>query len=280
VIAIALALLATANTIVVSDGDEVVVPVPVSGLTLRLPDAVRVVTPSTTVEVRPILAPRAAPTQGAPSAQQPAPAQDVRVFQVRPLRPGAEQSVTFLLADDRALSVRIVPAAPGNEDTFVDLRWAKKALGQGRTAAGDPFLSAERALLMAMLRDEHAFGWQALRKRIDLPEYPQLEFNLVRTYETDNLVGAIYTVTNRSAATVYLNQTVLALGRPNQAVLVQMDHSELRSCAEDNSAEPRGTGCLTAVRIVARSGSSPRALHVSPDAAAAMPFVREKAAGR
>ena len=261
----------------VNDGDEVTVAVGANGVTVRLPEFVRVVTPSAGYDIRPLAAPRPA-QPGANGASAPAAATDVRVFVVRALRPqAADQPVTFLMADDRSLTVNFVPAAAGaREDGFVDLRWEKRAApSSGRVlSAGDQFLSAERSLLVAMLRDDRAVGRKVLQQPVALAGHPDLEVVLVRTFESEGLVGAVYTVRNTSSETVQLNQTVLALGKPNRAVLTQMDHGELRSCKEDNSPDPRGSGCMTALRVVARSGvsggvGSLRVEHSS----AAMPFV-------
>ena len=267
-------LLAAASPLTVNDGDEVTISVAAAGVTIRMPEFVRVVTPSANYEIRPLAQPKppAAPGAAAAPAQSP---QDVRVFLVRPLRPGAgEQPVTFLMAEDRSLTVRFVASVAGTpEESFVDVRWVKRtpASAQRATAAGDQFLGAERTLLTTMLRDEHALGWKVALQPVPLSGYPDLEVTLVRTYETDGLTGAVYLARNRSSATVELNQTVLALGKPNRAVLTQMDHSELRSCKEDDSLDPRGTGCVTVIRIVSRSGTAASTLRV--ERGVGMPFL-------
>jgi hypothetical protein len=286
-LAVVLQLVTAAAQVTVSEGEEVTVAVAPGGVTVQLPDVVRVVTPAGDYAVRPLGAARAAAAaaKGAAGASpQPAPEKapaentDVRVFLVRPAKPAAgEQPVTFLLADRRSVTVRFIPGTV-RDDTFVDIRWSKKAAASGaRGRAGEQFLGSERALLLAMLRNEPSYGRKVVEETVELPGYPDLEVKLLRTYASgDGLVGGVYSFTNRSRKTVVVNPTVLAVGTPNRAVLTQMDHEELKSCGEDNRPDPRGTGCMSVVRIVSRAaGREP----VTPGTmaadrpGAAMPFV-------
>jgi hypothetical protein len=243
-------------------------------VTVQLPDYVRVVTPSPEYLVKPLVSPRPPPTNGNNAdAAALAGKTDVRVFLIKPIKADAgPQPVTFVLADSRSVTVHLVPGT-ARDESFVDLRWPRKAAGSSaRGRGGEQFLANERALLVAMMRDEPVYQRKVVDRKLELPAYPELEVKLLRTYETpDGLVGGVYTFTNRSKATVVVNQAVLAVGTPNRAILTQMDHNELRSCREDSSADPRGTGCMSVVRIVSRSERA----EVLPgsDRGAAMPFV-------
>jgi hypothetical protein len=261
--------LAAAAQLTVSDGEEVTIPVAPAGVTLQLPDYVRVVTPSAAYVVRPLVPPRPASARGdaSPEGEK----SDVRVFLVRPARAEPqEQPVTFLLADGRSLTARFLPGT-SRDESFLDLRWAKRG-SNARTRGGEQFLAAERALLLTMLRDDRSPGRKVVEQQIELPGYSDLDVKLVRVHETpDGLAGGVYTFTNRSKRTVVVNPTVLAVGTPNRAILTQMDHEELRPCAEDASSDPRGTGCTSVVRIVSRA---PRPeLAPGADRGSVMPYV-------
>jgi len=271
-LAIVLQVAATAQ-LTVYDGEEITVPVSAAGVTVQLPDYVRVVTPSPEYLVKPLVSPRPPPTNGNAEGAALASKTDIRVFLIKPTGPAAgPQPVTFVLADSRSVTVRLVPGTVRDE-SFVDLRWPRKAAGNtARGRGGEQFLANERALLVAMMRDEPVYQRKVVDRRIELPAYPELEVKLLRTYETpEGLVGGIYTFTNQSKKTVVVNQAVLAVGTPNRAVLTQMDHAELRSCREDSSRDPRGTGCMSVVRIVSRSERAESL--PGNDRGVAMPFV-------
>jgi hypothetical protein len=266
--------LALGAQITVRDGDEIPVVVPPVGLTVALPEVVRVVTPVQAYQVRPLAPPRPVPAAGAGANMNAASAPDrtdVRVFLVRAVnRSVGEEAVTFLLADNKSLTLRLRTGA-AQEDAFVDLRWARRVSARGQTY---PFLASERALMLAMLRDERQLGRKVQSKVLELKDYPELEVTLMRTFEAgDGLLGVVYAMRNRTSSTLLLNQTVLTIGRPNRVVMVQIDHNQLRSCREDSSAEPRGTGCTTLVRVVARADDGLPTLPTL-DRRNAVPFVQ------
>lgn len=265
--------LAATAAVTVSDGEEVTVAVDGSGVTLQLPEVVRVVTPGREFVIQPVGSAVAARQGTRPQPGAVPEATDVRVFMVRPLSASSgEQRTTFLMGESRSVTVRFVRGG-AHEENFVDLRWVKRATTNARAKDGEQFLGAERNMLLAMLRDEKALGRKVVRQRIAIAGYPDLEVYLVRSYEAEGLTGTVYTFTNTSSATMVVNQAVLAIGAPNRAVLTQMDHSELRPCSQDNSADPRGTGCMSAVRIVARTGRVAGVGTLSVATTSRMPFV-------
>lgn len=253
---------ALAGTVIAYDGQDVVVPVdPAAGVTLMLPGAVKIATPPRFHAIQAIVSP--APQQESGQAA-PAP-MDVRAFSVRATRAASER-VTFVLADDRNVTVRFVPT-PG-ADNFYEVRWQKAQSAKNKDSG---YLANERAMMLALLRDDLGMGRQIVKNEIKIDRYPQLQIFLVRTYQTDGLSGYVFTVTNTSKEKLQLNPTVVAIGSPNRAVLTQMDHEILKPCSEDNSPNPRGMGCMTALRMVVKgTGALPS---LSQDARAALPFM-------
>ncbi len=253
---------ALAGTVVAYEGQDVVVPVdPAAGVTLMLPGAVKIATPPRFHSIQPIVPPA---SQAEPGQAAPAP-MDIRAFSVRATRATAER-VTFVLADDRNVTVRFIPT-PG-ADNFYEVRWQKNQSAKNKDSG---YLANERALMLALLRDDLGMGRQIVKTEIKIDRYPQLEIFLVRTFQTDGLSGYVFTVTNTSKAKLQLNPTVIAISSPNRAILTQMDHETLRPCSEDNSPNPRGTGCMTALRMVVKGTGALPAL--SQDARAALPFM-------
>ena len=246
--------LGTTAQLTVNDGEEVTIPIAPAGTTVQLPDFVRVVTPAPDYSIKPLSPPRPVPANRGGASAAAAEPTDVRIFLVRAARLGAgEQPVTFVLADGRSVTARFVPGS-ARDESFYDLRWMRRSGGTARTRGGEQFLAAERALLLAMMRDEQVLGRKIVKQPIELRAYPELQITLVRAYESpDGVTGGVYLFTNRSDRTVVVNPTVLAVGTPNRALLTQMDHEELRACRDDDRPDPRGTGCTSVVRIVSRT---------------------------
>jgi hypothetical protein len=277
VLALVMQLTATSAQVTVVDGQELTVPVAPTGVTIQLPDFVRVVTPSADYSIKPLAPARPPPTRPANGAPAPAAAEpmDVRVFLVKALSATPqEQAVTFILTDSRSVTVRFLPGS-ARDDSFVDIHWMKRSTGAGARGKAEGFLAPERTLLMAMLHGEASYGRKLVNQKVELPGYPELEVTLQWAYEApEGLVGGVYTLTNKAKKTVIVNPTVLAVGTPNRAVLTQMDHEELKACKDDDSPDPRGTGCTSLVRIVSRSAQTivePGTL--APERSSSMPFV-------
>lgn len=251
-----------AGTLIAYDGQDVVVPVdPTVGVTLMLPGSVKIATPPRFHTIEPIVSPISPPVSG---QEAPAPT-DVRAFSIRVTRSTTER-VTFVLADERSITIRFIPT-PGAEH-FYDVRWQKNHINKAKDSE---YLSNERSLMLALLRDDLGMGRQMVKSEIRIERYPKLKIYLVRTFQTDGLSGYVFTITNSGKDTIQLNPTVLAVGQPNRAILTQLDHETLKPCFEDNSSDPKGSGCMTALRMVVRGiGALPT---LSQDARAAMPFM-------
>ncbi|HYX31594.1 MAG TPA: hypothetical protein VE954_00680 [Oligoflexus sp.] len=238
-------------TLSVIDGQEITVPVSPDGVTIQLPTFVKIVTPAKGHYVEPLATPATAPVEGQAQTQS-----DVRAFVIKPAKSGVAEKITFILADDRTVTVHL---SPGNTaDSFYDIKWAPRGSSSTNIAKKDSgFLTAERSLLLSMLRDEDTGSRKIVDMSLKLDRYPDLKIKLVRTYQLHGLTGYVFTLTNATGKTMVVNPTVLTIGVPNRAILTQLDHETLEPCSRNNSSDPRGTGCLTALRMVVNgSGSS------------------------
>lgn len=259
---------AFASTMTVSDGQEVLVGVdPIAGVTIQLPTFVRVVTPPRQFAVIPILPPAPAPTSG--GNQESASSSDVRAFLIKSNgRSNGEERITFMLADERTVTIHF--RAQMGSDNFVDLRYPRQNQ-TSRSKMDSGFLASERNLMLTLLRDESGAGRQVVNTEIKLDKYSELRIILLRQFQADGLTGYVFTLTNMGSQTLQINPTVLAIGQPNRAMLTQLDHEILKPCKLDNSADPRGTGCITALRMVVRGQS--QGLPTLAGIRSAMPFV-------
>jgi hypothetical protein len=259
---------AFAGTITVSDGQEVIVGVdPLAGVTIQLPTFVRVVTPPRQFVVVPIQAPTPPPTNG--GSQEVAGSSDVRAFLIKSNgRTNGEERITFMLADERTVTIHF--RAQMGSDNFVDLRYPRQNQ-TSRSKMDSGFLASERNLMLTLLKDEQGAGRQVVNTEIKLDRYPDLRIILLRQFQSDGLTGYVFSVTNMGGQTLQINPTVLAIGQPNRAILTQLDHEILKPCKLDNSADPRGTGCMTALRMVVRGQN--QGLPTLAGIRSAMPFV-------
>jgi hypothetical protein len=123
-----------------------------------------------------------------------------------------------------------------------------------------------------MLRDESVMSRKVLSTKIKLDRYPQLDIKLLRTFQAEGLTGYTFSFVNHTKDTLRVNPTVLSVGAPSRVILTQMDHETLSSCDIDNSPNPRGSGCMSSVRLVVR-GSSATMLGLTTDSRSQLPFM-------
>ena len=252
---------------VIEEGQTVTVPLnTASGTVVSLPEPVRLVPPTSNVVVEPL---QAQATGDRPSRKGDAPP-PVMHFRVTVAMAGAPrpEMVTFVLASGLSVPVQFVPAGEA-ADSFAELQRPRR-----RVAAMGDFLGAERALLRSMLLDE-AYRREVVDESWIYENVPELRWHLVRRHRGDGLVGYTFHVENLSRAPLRLNPTVLSVGRPNRAVLVQVDHERLADCrsveqAERTEAEPPGT-CRTVLRLVVRGETELARPRV--DSPTDMPFI-------
>jgi hypothetical protein len=250
----------------VVDGQELSVPVSPEGITVQLPTFVKIVTPAKGHYIEP-LAPPSMAVEGQGQAQAPA---DVRAFVIKPAKSGVSEKITFILADERTVTLQLSPAQ--TSDAFYDIKWASRGLsGTSGGKKDNGFLSAERSLMLTMLRDEDSASRKNMDVDVKLDKYPELKIKLARTYQLQGYTGYVFTITNTSSKTLRVNSTVLTVGSPNKAVLTQIDHETLEPCSQNNSSDPRGTGCLTALRMVV-NGTTTSAPKLGSNERMGMPF--------
>lgn len=244
---------AHAQVITVSNGSIVTVYVDKTyGATIELPSAVHVVTPPKYIKVEPLTDPITSINQS--STPNMTTANDVKIFQVYPAKnKNIIDKMNFLLWNGKNISVQFVQS-DSLQDNFYQLKFSGKSENnQSRFASNSKFfLSDEKNLIVKMLKDDGGTDRKIVNAKVTIDKYPDLRVKLVRIFSQDSLTGYVFTVTNTSSKTITLNPTVLTIGAPNRIEMIQTDHEELQSCKENNDPNPRGTGCMTALRIVTR----------------------------
>lgn len=245
---------ALAGVHVLEDGQTVSVPLNTDvGTVLQLPSPVRMVTPTSKVLIERV--DTGASGKGAAST----PVQHLRARVPDGAEPAAEL-VTIMLASGEAIAVKFVPA-PGAEP-FADLQRPRPRVDE---ASGGGFLASERELMLAMFRDD-PYRREILDEEQVYEQYPALSWHLRRRFRGDGLVGYAFVVRNRTNDEVKLDPSVLAVDRPNRAVLVAVEDEVLGACKR-RSALP----CETILRLVVRAPGAPT---LTPPALQPMPFVR------
>lgn len=222
---------ALASVVVVQDGEVLDVGLAAGGTLVQLPQFVEVVAP-TPLEVTPT----GAPERG------------VKHLQVRSRGPlTTPETVTFVLADGRAVALRFVPGKAS--DGFVDVRFPSPPPARDLRSA---WLAPEREVLAAMLRDDTSTG-RTVNEEVEYAEYPELTFRLLRVHQgTEGVVGYTFELVNQLEVPLTLHPEVLSVGWPNRAALVQTDHDELVPCSKAPAWAPGRPSCRTALRLVVR----------------------------
>lgn len=253
--------LANAANLVAVEGQETFVAINSElGSIVELPAPVKTVTPSKFF----VLQDLASGTGGAKA--------DVRTFLIKPVAQAAAELLTFVLANGRAISLKLLPATAAD-------KYHSITLDARRPVHGAKFLSAEMAMMRAMLVDEGGgFAREVLqegdqRTKVQV-EFDGLEFSLARIYAAADLTGYVFIVKNRSAQALHLNLSSLAFARPNRAVLAQLDQAELSSCPILASS----SACQTALRLVVKGPKLPEPV-LTTIAPSAAPFAQPATLG-
>ena len=154
---------------------------------------------------------------------------DYAVLSVTPRFRKGVGKVTFLLANGAVISARIrtvSTAIPEKIDSFYDFI-PKKDLIEKDTASGSNISDLE--LMKAMIRFDEVVGVKirslvrTLRTGVK-----GLSAKLVRVYTGKRFNGYIFKVRNNSNKNYSINIEELSLGRPNQALLSQVDKKLLK----------------------------------------------------
>lgn len=219
------------------------------GATIELPSEVRVVTPPKFVKVEPLSEPTSQ------NSDQNNSINDVRVFQIYPSNQKKyTDKMTFLLWNGKSVSVKLV-SADTTSDNFYQIKFQGNDDKKSFSSNSKYFLSDEKSLMIKMLKDDAGTDRKILDAKVIIDRYPDLLVKLVRIFKQESLTGYVLTVTNTSENTITLNPTVLTIGSPNKITMIQTDHEKLEPCKINSDLNPRGTGCMAAIRIVLRDAN-------------------------
>ena len=171
------------------------------------------------------------------------------ILSVVPLMSSGSNEVLYLLADGQTVSVKqvIVPetAHADSEYTFEAQDESVSSDEKSDAESGTP----EVVLLKTMFRGEQLNGYKitAMNRSLDLGI--KADAILMRLYQGSSLTGYVIKVKNGSySKQLAIDIRRLTIGKPNLAVLSQIDDSELA---------PRGKdGSETYLRVVTKSGST------------------------
>lgn len=229
---------AWAGTYTVTEGQDVAVAIDPKGAIIVLPTYVKNVLEPVSFTLQDL----SKPTADGKTV--------VKSFQITAKNANPQpERITFILANDKPVNVLVTPMVKG--ESYVELKFPPASIRKNEVA-DSPYLRNEMALMLTMLRDDNASNRRVLNEKLTIPEYPQLSFRLVRDFRADGLTGFVFLVENTTKEAIRVNHTILQFGRPNRAVMIQMDHEIMEPCSANNSADPRGTGCVSAMRLVLR----------------------------
>jgi len=174
---------------------------------------------------------------------------DYAVLSVKPLFTKGKNKVTFLLANGAVVTTKIVvvlKANPETTDSFYDFL-PKDTLIEKRNTEGSNITDLD--LMKAMHRWENVMGYKvrSIARTVDTGVI-NLSAKLVRIYTGSKYNGYVFKIRNHSKKKSYkVDIKNLTLGKPNQALLSQIDNQIIR---------PKGLGKnVTFLRIVARPTS-------------------------
>jgi phosphotransferase system IIB component len=193
-------------------------------------------------------------TQDMVASQPKSQADDVTVFSVSP-NSTKQDSAIFLLSNGKSIQVNFVPSSSNVQDSFYQLKYVKNS-NNNYVSNAKFFLSDEKNLMISMLKDDVKYGQKKVAGNLDIKEYPELDFKLVRTYDSNKIQGYVIKIKNKTNSVLQINPTVLKIGDPNTIILIQNDHETLDSCEKNPDPNPTGTGCFTILRIVVKNQSA------------------------
>lgn len=199
-------------------------------------------------------------------------ADDVTVFSIAP---GAKKqdSVIFLLSNGKSIRVNLIPSTSNVSDSFYQLKYIENT-NNNFSSNSKFFLSDEKNLMIAMLKDDSKYGRKIVSQNILIQDYPELDFKLLRIYDASKVQGYVIKVENKSDKALQLNPTVLKIGNPNSIVMIQNDHDTMDSCTKNSDPNPTGTGCFSILRLVVRNQSNINSLALGDEQK--MPFLIEQ----
>jgi hypothetical protein len=185
---------------------------------------------------------------------------DVRSFVVQAATATANESVTFVLANNKPIVLRLTSSAAADKFVDVQLHTHTKS-GKGG------FLSKELALMRSMLLDEAgSYSREVVSKHFE-SALPRTKVQLVRMYRSGTLTGYVINIENHGKEELVLDPSRLALGVRVAPVLSHLSKSKISPCPVMNSE----ASCTATARFVVRGSTQP------PSALQVRPFVRRNA---
>ncbi|NRA46112.1 MAG: hypothetical protein HRU09_14260 [Oligoflexales bacterium] len=183
---------------------------------------------------------------------------DFRIISVRPRTPTAHANLTFILANDNIVNIRLTTVKStlhATTNTFYDLKAKKEQLSP---SFGKPQGSnvTEVELMKAMIRKDNIVGYNIRNLNQNVRTgIKGVSAKLLTVYTGPMFHGYIFKIINQQEkSSVAIDIKSLLFGRPNIALLSQVDQSIVETNKE------------TLLRIVSKPSSTFRAvtLPISP----------------
>ena len=242
-----------AQNIYIQEGYPVFIPIDHnSGATIEFPMPVKM------VPVMPKyfnLKPQKAMQQQSAYNQQKPQADDVKIFSIAP-NSKKEDTAVFLMSNGKSVQVNFIPSSLTVSDSFYQLKYQKNNNNLNYASNAKFFLSDEKNLMISMIKDDVKYGRKKVKAELNFKEYPEIEFKLVREFESNKLQGYVFKIKNKTNNVIQINPNILKIGNPNQIIMIQNDHDILDSCEKNTDPNPIGTGCFSVMRIVVRNESN------------------------
>lgn len=257
---------ANAQVNFIQEGSPVFVQVdPASGATIEFPMPVKMVPVMPKYfDIKPQKY-----TQDIGPGQPKTQADNVTVFSVSP-NSHKQDSAIFLLSNGKSIQINFIPSTLNVADSFYQLKYSNNS-NNSYVSNAKFFLSDEKSLMISMLKDDVKYGQKKVLENLEIKEYPELEFKLVRTYDSNKMQGYVIKIKNKTNKIIQINPTVLKIGNPNSIVMIQNDHDTMDSCEKNSDPNPTGTGCFSILRLVVKNQSNINAMTLSDETK--MPFL-------
>lgn len=249
-----LSLTSYAETLNAHLGEQIALGVMHSGVTLEFSEPVKAISGSGAFRIVAI---------GADVDEKTRVTSNARVFSIAPSSLQPDELVTFVFATPNGgpSSLLIHLSLQEKAPTYWQVNLAKPT--EAMSYKG--YLARETQMMAAMIRDDDTFGRKVVETGVKFPGISNLNFKVVRRFESDNLIGFTFLITNTSRIAVAVTPSSVNFAK-NAAVLAQVDHETLEPCSKNNSNIPTQNSCTTAFRILVRTDE--------PNLSRAFPFVK------
>ena len=183
---------------------------------------------------------------------EPADANDpsYRVLSIKPRFNDSKDKISFILANEAVVNLKIqtvAQAIPEKTDNFFDLKTKEQKIDPEAKGAD----VTELELMKAMIRFDKLVGYNAQdHVRAISSGIEGISAQLIKIYTGPKFNGYVFQIQNHSPKTAYaIDLKSLSLGRPNQALLSQVDEKILQAKGSEAGK------AVTYLRIVAKPSS-------------------------